>query len=354
MKTFFTSASFFILLVFQFMPLAFPVRLFSILWADEPSLRVCTTTPDLKSIALRIGGERIKVASFARGPEDPHFVEVKPSYLKLLHECDLFLQVGLELEIGWAAALLQNARNPRLLPGAMGFLSLEQAVTPLEVPSVAGDRSMGDLHPRGNPHYLLDPVNGILVARAIAEKLVENDPQGEEYYRKNLREFEKDLLQRLVGDKLLERFGVDPLLEHLLSGDLIPWLEAGKATQELSGWLKELQPYRGSKVVSDHNLWVYFSRRFGIDVVAHLEPKPGIDPSTSHLKKVVEIIQRQGVKVLLSAPYFDTRFARSVAEKTGVKILPMAHQTGAYPEATEYLSMLEYNVRTLRQGLASP
>lgn len=315
-------------------------------FAEEKKLLLCATTPDLKSITEWIGGERVEVISIVRGPEDPHFVEVRPSILRILNRCDLYLQVGLELEVGWAPALLNNARNPRILPGAEGFLSLEEGIVPLEVPLVV-DRRAGDVHPRGNPHYLLDPLNGALVADRIASKLISLDPEGKESYERNRKAFLKALLKALLGEELVNRYGEEKLYEILKGEDLQGWLEREKALPLLKGWLGLLAPYEKAPIVSDHNLWSYFARRFSLRVVAVLEPKPGIDPSTAHLKEVSEIIRREGVRVLLSAPYFDPRFARSVAETTGVKILPMAHQTGARPPAKDYLSMLDYNVHLL-------
>lgn len=315
-------------------------------------LLICATTPDLKSIAETIGGEAVEAFSFVRGPEDPHFLEVKPSFLKLLNRCQLYLQVGLDLEVGWAPALLQNARNPLVLPGGERFLSLDTVIPPLEVPSLPVDRSMGDVHPRGNPHYLLDPVMGIKVARAIKGKLSALLPDQEERFARNLSSFTQALLEGLLGRALLERYPPQELLGHLEKDELESWLKQEKAEALLGGWLKELQAYRHTPVIADHNLWPYFARRFSLRVLGFLEPKPGIDPSTAHLQRIVELVEREKVPLLLASPYFDPRFIRAVAEKTGIAVVPMAHQTGSREGCSDYLATVKYNLKVLLSSLS--
>jgi ABC-type Zn uptake system ZnuABC Zn-binding protein ZnuA len=312
-------------------------------------LQVCVTVPDLGSIARAVGAEAVEVIEFAKGPEDAHFVEAKPSFVKALSRADLYVQSGLDLEVGWAPALLQQARNARVLPGAAGYLDVSTGIAPLEVAATAVDRSMGDVHPRGNPHYLADPLSGLRAARAIRDKLAELRPDGAAVFQQGYATFERAVIAALVGDELARRASGEQLAQLVEQGGLEEFAAAQGVA--LGGWLGRMHPFDGRAVVADHNLWPYFARRFGIDVAGFMEPKPGVPPTTKHLGELVALMQARGVRVILAASYYDPRHARVLAERTGARVVEMAQQTRARPEARDYLAAIDYNVRQVAAAL---
>jgi ABC-type Zn uptake system ZnuABC Zn-binding protein ZnuA len=314
-------------------------------------LQVCATVPELGSLAREVGGDQVAVTVFAKGTEDPHFVEAKPSFIKALSQADVFIEGGMELEAGWAPVLLQNARNSRILPGARGFLDASVAIVPLDVPTGPVDRALGDVHAAGNPHYLLDPVNGLKVARLIWEKLIELRPEGRHAFEQRYDAFRQKLGGALVGETLAQKYDPGKLAILYEAGKLNDFLTAQGDAGRLGGWLGLLRPYYGANVVADHNLWPYFARRFGVSVVAFLEPKPGLPPTTKHLNQVIEVMRAQRITVVLANPYFDPRAAQLVAQQTKARIVKMAHQVGARPGTDDYLPMVDYNVRQLAAAL---
>ncbi len=317
------------------------------------ALRVCATVPELGSLVKDIGGDRVSVSVFAKGTEDPHFVEAKPSFIKILSECDLYVQVGMELEVGWAPVLLQNARNGKVLPGASGYLDASTVITPLEVPTAPVDRSMGDVHPFGNPHFLLDPLNGLQVARLIRDKLSDLQPASSKYFAGRYDAFRQRLGTAMVGEALAKKYDFEKLALLFERGKLDDFLKSQGEAALLGGWLAQLRPYHDIKVVGDHNEWPYFAERFGIQVVGFLEPKPGIPPTTAHLNKLVTDMKTNGVKVVLASAYYDPRYAQFVSENAGAKIASMANQAGARPGTDDYIAMVDYNVRQLVAALGS-
>ncbi len=315
-------------------------------------VRVVATIPDLGSLVHEIGSDAVAVTVVAKGREDPHFAEPKPSLVKLLSEADLFVQAGMNLEVGYAPVLLQSARNARVLPGNPGYVDASAAVTPLEVPAGPVDRSMGDIHPSGNPHYLLDPLNGLAVAALLRDRLSALRPEEASRFARQYQAFEDKLAAALVGPKLAAKYDARKLALLHEHGRLGEFLEQQGERGDLEGWLGALLPYYGAKVVDDHNLWPYFARRFGIRVVGHLEPKPGIPPTTRHLSEIIEQMRSQGVRVILAAPYYDPRHAHFVAAATGARIAYLSHQTGGREGVDDYLNMIDYNVRALATALA--
>ena len=315
-------------------------------------LQICATVPDLGILAQEIGGDQVKVTVFAKSQEDPHFVEAKPSFIKALSQADLFLQIGIELEIGYAPVLLQNARNSRILVGAAGYVDCSKVITPMEIPSGPVDRSMGDVHPLGNPHYMTDPLNGLRVARLIRDRLTELRPEKKSLFEERYANFYRKIGNAMVGDKLAGKYDFEKLALLYEEGRMESFFKEQKAEDSLEGWLKAMLPYRGSKVVADHNLWPYFARRFGISVIGFMEPKPGISPTTRHLQELIEMMKAEGVKVILASPYYDIRHARFLSKNTGGKIVPMAHQVGSRPGTEDYLKMVDYNIRQLVTALS--
>jgi ABC-type Zn uptake system ZnuABC Zn-binding protein ZnuA len=318
---------------------------------DARPLRVAVTVPDLGSLVQEIGGDQVVVTVFAKGTEDFHSVEAKPSFIKTLSEADLFIQMGMEMELGWAPVLQQNARNAKVLPGARGFLDASTAITPLEVRSGPVDRSMGDVHPAGNPHYLVDPINGLRVARLTRDKLGDLRPERQRYFEERYASFRQRLGTALVGEALAQKYDVEKLALLFEAGKLGDFLKSQGEESLLGGWFALMLPYRGAKAVADHNTWPYFARRFGISVIGFLEPKPGLPPTTRHLNELIETMRAQGVKVILANPYFDPRFAQFVAERTGAQVVSMAHMVGARSGTNDYVSMIDYDVRQLAGAL---
>ncbi|MBI4582869.1 MAG: zinc ABC transporter substrate-binding protein [Planctomycetes bacterium] len=318
----------------------------------EP-LRLCATVPDLGSLARSIAGAAAEVTVFANGAEDAHYVQAKPSFIKALSRADLFIQSGLELETGWAPPLLNNARNPRILPGAAGFLDASKAIAPLEIPTGPVDRSMGDVHPLGNPHYLTDPVNGLKVARLIRDKLTELMPDKKAEFDSRFKSFQEELVAALAGEKLVKKYDAAKLALLIEREQLEEFLKKQKEEALLGGWLGAVGPFSGVKAVADHNLWPYFARRFGIQMAGFMEPKPGIPPSTRHLQELIKKMQIEKVALIYAVSYYNPRHAQFVSEQTGAKVLELAHQVGSRSGADDYLEMVDHNVKVIVAALGA-
>ncbi len=323
--------------------------------ASEP-LRVIATVPELGELTRIVGGDKVQVKVLAEPTEDAHFVDPKPSFVKALNQADLYIQIGLDLETGWAPVLLENAKNPDVLPGRRGYLDTSVAISPLEIPLVPVDRSLGDVHPLGNPHYLTDPIEGLRVARLIRDKLVELRPAESATFKRRYGEFAERLANALVGSELAKRYGVEGVekLARLQErGKFRAFLERQGELELLGGWLGETSSHYGVLAVADHNMWPYFARRFGIRIVGHLEPKPGIPPSTKHLRELVAMMKADNVNLVLTSVFYDPRHARFIEENTGATLLAMAHQAGARKGTEGYLEMVDYNVRQVVQAFQS-
>jgi zinc/manganese transport system substrate-binding protein len=276
------------------------------LYADR-TLRVVTTTADLASLTREVAGNRVEVASLAKGYQDPHFVDPKPSYLLQLSRADLLIAVGLELEVGWLPALLQQARNPKLLTPA-NYLDTSTNAEILERPREQVTRASGDVHPFGNPHYWLDPDNGRAIARAIAGKLSALDHAGADSYRQNLAAFEARL--------------------------------AAKQRE----WDAAMAPYEGTEIVTYHNSWPNFARHFKLKVVGYVEPKPGVPAGPAHVAGLIQMMRSRRVPLLLMEPYFDSKLPKSIAEKAGATLLVFPPSVGGEPEIKDYFSLFDYDL----------
>lgn len=279
-----------------------------------PTLKVVATTPDLADLARHAGGDRVQVTCLSRGFQDPHFVEAKPSLILKLREADLFIQTGLELEIGWAPLLVQGSRNPRIQLGAPGFLEASQFIQPLEVPATVS-RSEGDIHPGGNPHYLGDPENALLVLKGIAQALGRLDPPGAAVYEKNAEEYHQKLSAKIVQ------------------------------------WDARMGSAKGALFVSYHKNVIYFARHFGLVSVGEIEPKPGIPPTPAHTEELIQLIKAQRVSLILTMPQYEQRTAESLAHVTGARIVKLALVPEAVPEAVDYIAAMDYNVTSILKAL---
>jgi len=279
--------------------------------AGAEPLRVVATTPDLADLVVAVGGDAVEAQSLARGPQDPHFLEPRPSFVRALHRADALVVVGLDLEAGWLPTLLRGARNPEIVSGGRGYVDASLAIEPRGAVTAPADRSMGDVHPRGNPHYLTDPRNGLAVAKQLAERLSELRPEAAPRFAARLAAFESRVEEKLAA-----------------------WRALARASTVRSA-------------LQDHLYWGYFAACFGLELVGTLEPKPGIPPTTLHLSRLIERTRARPVDVVLANPYYDPRHARFVAEQTGARVAEMAHQAGARPGADGYLGAIDHNVRAV-------
>ena len=278
--------------------------------ANAGTIKVVTTTSDLKSITELIGGDKVSVTSIATGYQNPHFVDPKPSYIIGLSKADMFVTVGLDLEIGWSPQLLTSSRNTKIQKGAEGYVDASVGVGLLQVPTSA-NRAEGDIHIYGNPHYWLDPLNGKVIARNIANGLERVDPSNRSTYEANLQSFFKK-----IDDKMKD-------------------------------WQAKMASFKGSKIIAYHNEWVYFETRFGLNIVDFMEPKPGIPPSPSQLVKVIKEIKANNIKVIISSPYFTTSSSDVVSKQTGAKELTLATSVGAFDSIKNYFDLFDYDIDKL-------
>ncbi len=307
--------------------------------ADDPLL-VVTTTTDLAAIARAVGGDKVEVTSIATGTEDPHFIAAKPSYMMAARKADLWIRVGLELEIGYEGLILDGSRNSKIRVGTAGHLDASEGVLRMEVPTQRIDRSMGDVHPLGNPHHWLDPLNGRIVAKNIGLRLTRLAPKHADYFSDRLESFQRELDEHMFGRELVDRVGGGKLWALLLKGRLDSVL-GDSGVGKLGGWLGALQPCAGEKFVTYHRSWTYFAHRFGLVVADELEPKPGIPPSPGHVADVIERIRDEGIKLLLMEPFYSRKAPDLVASQTGIRVVVCANSVGGQAEATDYLTMLD-------------
>jgi ABC-type Zn uptake system ZnuABC Zn-binding protein ZnuA len=275
------------------------------------AVKIITTTEDLASLVSEIGGDKVSVESLARGYQDPHFVEAKPSFVIKLHSADLLVVVGRELEIGWLPALITQSRNSKIQPGGAGYLDASQTVKILDIPTGQITRAMGDVHPQGNPHYWLDPANGRRIAKAIEGKLAQMSAADAAYFAQRYADFDRRL------------------------------------TEAEARWKAALAPFKGTKVVTYHRSWPNFAEAFGLDVVGYVEPKPGIPPSPAHTLALMQEMKQQGIKLILVEPYFDLKTPNAIARDTGAKVLVMPPSVGGVKEAADYIKLFDYDVNLL-------
>ena len=338
------------------------VLLFSLLSSacDADKLNVLTSTSDLSCLVEAIGGSHVSASALADGRQDPHFIQAKPSYMIKAKRADLWIRVGLELEIGYETLIIDGSRNRNIRLGNPGHLDVSEGILALEVPTTQKiDRSLGDVHPLGNPHYWLDPYNGRIMARNIAVRLKQLDPAHASDYDDNLARFADRLDRAVFGDSLVDAVGGERLWALQLAGRLDEFVghddskAAASADKKLTlgGWLARLGPYRGCKVVTYHRSWSYFTHRLGLVVAAELEPKPGIPPSPAHLAEVIAVMKDQGIRVILMEPFYARKAADFVGTRTGAEVIMVANSVGGEPAADGYLSMLDNIVEKVAGAL---
>lgn len=277
----------------------------------EAKVHVVTTIETFADLAKKIGGDRVEVKSLSRGYMDPHFVEPKPSLVIDLNRADLLVHVGLELEIGWLPPLVLGARNEKIALGQAGNLDASTQIPVLDVPAYRVDRSMGDIHPQGNPHYWIPPDNALIVAREIEARLEQIDGAGAAQYRDGLARFAGEVARRRVE------------------------------------WEKRAAPVKGTKIVTYHKSWSYVSKWLGMQEVGYVEPKPGIPAPPSHIASLIAFMRREGVKMILMESFYPRNTVDLVAQKAGAKALVMPSDVGATPEIRDYFSLVDAVVQKL-------
>jgi ABC-type Zn uptake system ZnuABC Zn-binding protein ZnuA len=278
-------------------------------------LRVVTTTEDLAALAREVGGDHVSVTPLARGYQDPHFVEPKPSFILAVNRADLLIAVGRELEIAWLPTLISSARNARVQPGAPGFLDASQNVRILDIPVGQVTRAMGDVHSQGNPHYWLDPNNGRRIAQAIRDRLSQLRPAEAAHFGARYDAFDKRL-----------------------------------AAAEAQ-WDVAMAPHAGAKVVTYHRSWPNLMERWKLNVIGYVEPRPGIPPSPSHTLQLISEMKAQQVKLIIVEPYFDKKTPQAIAAQVGGVVVDLAPSVGADPRITDYIGLFDHNIAVLSAAL---
>ena len=288
--------------------------------AKSPKLKVVASTSDLAALAAEVGGSRIEVDSLIRGNQDPHFVQAKPSYLLKLRRADLLIVVGLELESGWLTrphhtpSLLSQSGNSRIQPGASGYFDASQYAEILETPNQLVAPS---IQPFGNPHYWLDPENGRRIAQALANKMSEMRPSDGPYFNDRFKDF-----------------------SHRLS-------DAEKR------WDAEMEPYRGRKVVTYSRSWSNFLKRFQLVSIGEVEPQPGIPPSASHTRELIQLVKSNDVKVVLVEPYFELNTPHAIAREASATVVVMPSSVGGEKGVSDYFQLFDYDLSMLTRAFAA-
>ena len=275
----------------------------------QAALRVVSTIPDLAAIASEVGGPLVQVQSLVKPTQDPHFVDPKPSFVLDLNRADLLLVVGMELEAGWLAPLVNSARNPAIQLGGSGYLDCSKLIVPREVEQP--DRAKGDIHPGGNPHYWFDPRNGLLLADGIAARLAQLDPTNAPTYRARCADFKARLQTRMEA------------------------------------WRQTWAPLRGRSVVVYHRSFVYLLDYLGLVEVGALEPKPGIPPGPSHVAQLVQQAKVRKVDLVLQEAFYPQELSRLFAQQSGARLVVLPTMVGAQG-TKDYLDLLDRLVELLK------
>jgi len=278
-------------------------------------LKVVTSTTDLYDIAKQVGGNKITATHIGEGYQDPHFIEAKPSFVLQLRDADVWAFVGLDLEIGWMPLLLQGARNPKLQPGKPGYVDASRVITVLDMARGNVDRSQGDVHPLGNPHYWLDPENGRRIAKLFRDTFSQLDAKNASTYAAN-------------ADAFTQR------------------LDAAEQS-----WKADLAKIKGQPVVAWHTSWRYFAEYTGMNIVGFMEPKPGVPPSPSHLAGLIQTMKQTGAKVIVMEPFYDRKTADFVASKTGAKVLVLPPSVGGTKGLDDYIQLMTNDIHQLAATL---
>lgn len=279
-------------------------------------LQVATSLSDLASVAQFVGGTHVKATSLCRGYEDPHFVPAKPSLMKAIQHADVFISTGLELDGGWLPLVLPGSRNPKIQPGAKGFVDASQGVDVLEKPSGTVSRAEGDIHPLGNPHYYLDPKALEVVADHLADVFSRLDAANAADYAANAKAFD------------------------------------ARMETSLEKWQKQLEPYKGAKILPYHRNFIYFANRFGLDLFGTVEPKPGIPPSPHYIAELAESMKKANVRVVTYQPYYNADASKQVAQRAGGVAIEIPTEVGGVPGTDDVFTKFDMIVSSIAGALS--
>lgn len=337
---------------FAFISLALAASALSLSKTSNDKLQIFTTLPDLRVIAAEIGGPHVEAKSILVGPEDPHFIDARPSFIKLANRADLYIKSGLSLEQGYEPRILNEARNPRIQNGALGFLDVSGPIRKLEVPVGVVERNQGDLHFEGNPHYMLDPFNGRLVAYVIRDALIRLAPVHKAEFEARCSAFVKSIDVAMFGEALASKYPPDHLYDLTSQGKLADFLKERNLTDSLTGWVAKMLPVAGSPIVTYHQNLTYFQFRFRLDRVAMVEPKPGILPNSDHTETVIKIMKARNVKAVFYNVFHPKKLVDKICAETGAKGVLFPHQVNAIEGTEDYLKMIDKLVDLSAAALA--
>ncbi|HEU4733379.1 MAG TPA: metal ABC transporter substrate-binding protein [Kofleriaceae bacterium] len=306
--------------------------------AAPKKVSVVTTLNVLAGVTREVGGDRVSVTSLAKPNQDPHTLVAKPTYKVLAKNANLFVELGLGLDI-WGSAVTDASGNPDIQTGQKGRVIASEGITTRELPATLS-KAWGDIHPYGNPHVWLDPVNVKQIAANIAAGLTRVDPEGKDVYAANLKAFSAKLDDMLYGHALVEEYGSSKLERLSRRNELIDYLKSKQTYDKLGGWLKRAEPLRGLKILTYHKTWIYFCDRFGIDIRGEIEEKPGIPPSQDYLATLIKKVKDEHIKVLFIDTIYPTKDGEFIASKTGAKIVSSPIDLGGAPGTDDYFSLI--------------
>lgn len=318
--------------------------------AQEPpgKLQVVTTLNVLADLAREVGGERVEVYSLVNPREDPHYVQPRPTLMKRAREADVFVELGLQLEL-WVSKVIEGSGNPGIQAGQPGRVVASQGVATLELPQQL-TREWGDVHPFGNPHVWLDPLNAKDLAANIALGLARVDPEHRADYEARQQAFEERIDEALFGAELVAEVGGRMLTRQARKGTLLEWLEAKGLAERLGGWLARAAALRGRPLVTYHKSWVYFASRFGLRIPIEVEEKPGIQASARHRDEVVRVIREQGIRTILQEVFYDRGAADYLARETGAEVVIVPIDIGADVGLASYGALIDHVLERLLEA----
>ncbi len=320
---------------------------------NNSELNIVCSFSDYASIAGYIAGENAAIQYIAHGEQDPHFVPPKPSYAMILNAADIWITTGMDLEV-WSTTILDKARNPKIMDGEIGFVSVSDGIKILQKLDKV-DRTDGDIHLMGNPHINTGPLNWKIIARNITTGLIKVDPLNSAYYESNLEQFNDKVNRALFGEELVDLFGGEMLCQLLENNTLFTFLDreyqGEKLIEKLGGWLKEALPFRGKKVIAYHKNWAYFAETFGLEIVGYIEPKPGIPPSAKHVQNMIRLINDQQIKLMLVASYFEKKSSQMIEDKTGIKALYLPLFVEGIPGIRDNFQLVDYWIVQINKNI---
>jgi zinc/manganese transport system substrate-binding protein len=301
-------------------------------------VNVVVTLGVLGALTKEVGGDRVDVTSLAKPNQDPHTLVAKPTYKAAAKKAKLFVELGLGLDI-WGAAVTDASGNPEIQTGQKGRVVASDGIATKELPATLS-KAWGDIHPEGNPHVWLDPVNAKQLAKNIADGLIRVDPEGKDVYTANLKKFETKIDDALYGHALVEEYGASKLERLSRRNELIGYLKTKGTYDKLGGWLKKAEPLQGVKIITYHKTWIYFTERFGLSIRGEIEEKPGIPPSQDYLASLIKKVKDEGIKVLFVDTIYPVKDGQFIAGKTGAKVVLSPIDIGGAPGTGDYFALI--------------